>query len=264
MYFLINLCVCSIGYIVFSKEDIKNRIMGVKRTGLGRPGKKTIAVMCFTVYIVCSYIFYKFLGEIVPGIILAVLPSILPYVVNDIISRFREDRETRQITFFLLTMAKWSGVKNDLIYCLKKADETKLRNPMGKMIKTTLGRIYSGMDSVTALALLEDEVYGEELRYLVKNIKFSAEKGGNLQKLFKGMEEQYFKIDEELFKRRISTLRDRMTVYMTIFVVIAMGILFIGKNPAVRQFYIGTSQGNMLLALFILLFIAAVLLILRK
>ncbi|MFO7612243.1 MAG: hypothetical protein R6W99_07155, partial [Clostridia bacterium] len=178
--------------------------------------------------------------------------------------RVKEEKEAGQITFFLMTMSKWSGIKNDLVYCLKKTDEAGLGNPIGRMIRTTLGRIYSGMEPSSAFGLLENEVYGEEMRYLVKNIRFSAEKGGSLQDLFKGMEEQYFKIDEECFKRKISTLRDRLAVYMTILMVMASGIWFIGGNPAARQFYTGTFQGNMLLLGFVVLFAASVAFVLGK
>ena len=264
IYFTINLLILAAGYIVFSKINIRNKILGWKSNGTLRPGSKTISVMCAAAFGTGSWVLYGLLRAVIPALALGMLPAIGIYAVIDMTGRFREDKEMKQITFFLMTMTKWSGVKNDLVYCLKKTDEIGMKNPMGKMVKTTLARIYGGMDSVSALRLLEKESYGEDLRYLIRNIKFSAEKGGNLQSLFKGMEEQYFKIDEEFYKRKISTIRDRTAVYGTIVMVITAGLWFIGGNPVARQFYLGTPQGSLLLGLFVLAFAAAVLLILKR
>ena len=117
---------------------------------------------------------------------------------------------------------------------------------------------------VSAFSLLEKESRSEDFRYLIKNVRFAAEKGGNLQMLFKGMEEQYFKIDEEFFKRRISTLRDRVAVYFTIFLVIGTGIWFIGNNAVAKTFYMGTVNGNLLLVAFVLMFGAGILVMMKR
>lgn len=264
IYFSIYLILCLGAYIVFNNISIKSRILGFWEIKSKRIDKKAVLLICLLVFLIFSWIFYGLLERISPAAALGMLPAVAIYSMADLAGRYMEDREIKQITFFLMTMAKWSGIKNDLVYCLRKTDEINMKNPLGKMVRTTLGRIYSGMDTVSAMELLEEETYGEDMRYLVKNIRFSAEKGGNLQKLFTGMEQQYFKIDEEYFKRRISTLRDRAAVYITIIMVVAAGIWFIGGNPVARQFYMDTLFGNLLLGLFSLVFVLAIVFVLRK
>ena len=203
------------------------------------------------------HLFSFLIKSIVTVIAVSILPLIGVYSVVDISQRYMEDRELKQITLFLMTMAKWSGVKNDLVYCLKKTCETGMKKPMGRIIDTALGRIYGGMPPVAAFGLMEKEASSEDFRYLVKNIRFAAEKGGNLQLLFKGMEEQYF-------KRKISTLRDRVAVYLTIFMVITTGIWFIGSNPAASAYYLNTVNGNLMLLAFVVIFGFGIMIMMKR
>lgn len=264
IYFLIYLILFFIGYIVFYNIKVRDKILGWKNSEHRRMSKKGKALICCTVYAVSSITLNLIVHSVIAALAIGLLPVIGLYSVIDLTERYREDMEIKQISFFLMTMAKWSGIKNDLVYCLKKTKETDMKNPIGAMINTTLGRIYGGMTPVAAFSLLEKESRSEDMRYLVKNIRFSAEKGGSLQMLFKGMEEQYFKIDEEFFKRKISTLRDRIAVYITIFLVIGTGIWFIGSNPAASMFYMKTINGNLLLAAFTMVFGAGIMVMIKR
>lgn len=264
IYFFIYLILFLAGYIIFYNIKIRERILGwknIKRKHLGRKGKIILSLLAFAMSFV---LFYSLMKSVIASAAVAMLPVIAIYSILDIIDKYWEDREMKQITFFLMTMAKWGSVKNDLVYCLKKADETRMKKPLGAMVNTTLGRIYGGMTPTDAFGLLEEESRSEDLRYLVKNIRFAAEKGGSLRNLFKGMEEQYFKIDEEFFKRRISTLRDRMAVYFTIFAVAGTGIWYIGNNPVARTFYMRSLNGNIMLVLFVLVFGAGILVMTKR
>jgi Flp pilus assembly protein TadB len=252
------------GYIVFYNIKIRDKILGWNNSSRKRLGKKGMFLLNITVFTVSVLCINLLVNSIIAAISLAILPVLGLYSIIDISEKYIEDKEIKQITFFLMTMAKWSGVKNDLVYCLKKIGEIGMKKPLGPMVRTTLGRIYGGMTPSAAIGLLEKESRSDDLRYLVKNIRFAADKGGNLQKLFKGMEEQYFKIDEEYFKRKISTLRDRTAVYMTIFMVIGIGIWFIGSNPAAGTFYLNTLTGNLLLAAFVLVFVAGIMIMMKR
>ena len=264
IYFLIYLVLFFIGYIVFYNIKVKDKILGWKNSGQKRLSKKGAIFLCFAVFLMTAISFSIFIKSIMAAIALGLLPVIGVYSLIDITERYWEDREMKQITFFLMTMAKWSSVKNDLVYCLKKTSESNMKKPLGTMVTTTLGRIYGGMTPGAAFGLLEEESRSEDFQYMIKNIRFAAEKGGNLQKLFKSMEEQYFKIDEEYFKRKISTLRDRIAVYVTIFMVIGTGIWFIGNNSVAGTFYLRTLNGNMLLIAFVLVFGAGIMVMMKR
>lgn len=264
IYFLIYLILFLVGYIIFYKINVRDKILGWKNTEQKRISKKSSIILYCGVFAISAVCFSIFLDSVLASIALALLPVIGVFSLKDILERYWEDKEMKQITFFLMTMAKWSSVKNDLVYCLKKTNESNMKKPLGTMINITLGRIYGGMTPAAAISLLEKESRSEDFQYMIKNIRFAAEKGGNLQKLFKSMEEQYFKIDEEFYKRKISTLRDRIAVYITILLVIGTGIWFIGSNPVAGTFYLRTLNGNMLLVAFVLVFSAGIMVMMKR
>ncbi len=263
IYFLIYFTLTVLGYVVFSKISLKERIIGFGRYTRRISPQKLIKLVCMIVYVISLFIFSAFINSFLIVLTISIMPVIVVYAVMDIISRMIKDRERKQITFFIMTMSKWSSIKNDLIYCLKKTSESKMKKPMGAIVENVIGRIYSGMTPKNAIELMEKEARSDDLKYLASNIRFAAEKGGNLSQLFKSMEEQYFRVDEEYYKRKISTLRDRIVVYMTILIVAIGGTWYVTQNVAARDFYLTTTNGNLFLMIFTLIFGAGVLVMLK-
>lgn len=226
--------------------------------------KKYLIIICLVIYGISVISITLILHNLLASLMISVLPSLFPFIIFDIYIKYQTSKEQQQVTSLVMVLSKWSLLKNDLIYCLKKASFSDLKNPIKANIKTTYLRINTGMAIDQALNILEEEAYGENLKYLVKNIRFSAKKGGDLSALFKSTEEQYFAIDEELFKRKISSFRDQITIYCLMFFVIAMAIWFISNDSRVMSFYLGTNLGQNFIGLFCLMYALATLLMVRK
>jgi Flp pilus assembly protein TadB len=195
---------------------------------------------------------------------IALLPSFALYAVTDVVFRMRKQQEKAQITRLLTSMAKSSLVRNDMVYCFGKTLETGIEKPTHTLIEKAVGRINGGMDIILAIRHIESECKSEEMKYMFRNIRFAAEKGGNLRNLFTSMEKQFFMIDEEFFKRKISTSRDRTAVYFTVLMVIASAVWFLVKNSTAGEFYIHTGFGNSLLLIFSIAFSLALVLMFRE
>jgi Flp pilus assembly protein TadB len=181
-----------------------------------------------------------------------------------VIVQYYTEKEQQQVTELVMILSKWSLVKNDLIYCIRKACESDLKNPIKRLLHDTYIRISSGMSMEKALLQLEEDAFGDNLKYLVKNIKFSAKKGGDLSTLFKNTEEQYFKIDEELFKRKISSYRDQITIYLVMIMVLVIALWFITRDASVYAFYVKTILGQNLIGLFCVMYCGGVILTVKK
>lgn len=258
IYFTINMALCLVGIAIFKEINIRHKLMELRKPFIKLPSKTTIIIICLFVYILAFIIISEISGNKTLAVAIGIFPAAVMFSALDLFSRFMEKRETSQITYFLMNMAKWSCVKNDLVYCLDKTNSSGIRGPMGKLVKNALGRIYTGMDISAAIQLMETEALSEDMRYLARNIRFAAEKGGDLRKLFKGMEEQFFMIDEEYFKRKISTLRDRMAVYLMMIMVLVAAIWFIASNPVAQEFYTGNAIGQIILVCISIIFGGAV------
>jgi Flp pilus assembly protein TadB len=258
-WFLLNLALCLFGIAVFFGKDLFESLKSMVKPWKSLPAGYTAVRVGAAVYIICSITMAILSKSICLGAAAGTIPAVTAHSVFKMAQGAIEKRETGQITNFLTGMAKWSCVKNDLVYCLDKTCKNGLKGPLGKITENALIRIYSGMDVVAALGLMEKEAASADMRYIARNIGFAAEKGGNLKKLFKGMEEQFFMLEEEYFKRKISTFRDRGAAYLMMAMVLAAAIWFVGGNPVAREFYIGTPEGRILILVFSLVFGAAVL-----
>ncbi|MFA7672425.1 MAG: type II secretion system F family protein [Clostridia bacterium] len=209
----------------------------------------SVTLLLFTAVIVNRKIDY-----ILTSVSVALMPAVLPYVVHDVYKNVMYAREQKSIVDLLLLMSKWSAVKNDVVFCLNKADRSDLKQPVKRLINDACNRIGRGMGVSDALSIFEKEAQSEELRYVMMNIRYAYEKGGDLYSIFKSMENQFFKLDEEIYKRKISTSKDRYAVYATILLVLITFYYFVFKNESVKAFYLSTDSGKLYLALFAFLF----------
>ncbi|MCK5812110.1 MAG: hypothetical protein KAG94_04380 [Clostridiales bacterium] len=262
--FLISATVFFVFYgLSFRKELAKYWIPYIKLKKK-IPSIRQLSIICITVYGISVVTITWLLQNLLASLMISVLPSLFPFIIFDIYKKYQTNKEQQQVTSLVMVLSKWSLLKNDLIYCLKKASFSDLKNPVKGKIKTAYLRINTGMTIDKALNLLEDEAFGDNLKYLVKNIRFSAKKGGDLSALFKSAEEQYFAIDEELFKRKISSFRDQITIYCLMLFVIVLAIWFISNDKRVMTFYLETGMGQNFIGLFCLMYALATLLVVRK
>jgi|GEM_PF-575684 len=254
-----NVSLALIGLLVFKNIDIRQRIKGVYDKTKRLSNSSKIIAIAFMVFLLSFMTLRVFVHNSMAALAISILPPFCTYYAYDIFSKAKERREASQLVYFLMSMSKWSAVRNDIVFCLGKTSETSIGKPLDKLISGTLSRIQGGMDVIRAFQVMEQESRSQDLRYLVRNIRFAAERGGNLHRLFTGLERQYFRIDEEIFKRKISTARDRATVYITLIVVAVASIWFLSSNPSAKEFYMNTEIGNIILMLFSLVFSSAML-----
>ena len=263
-FFIINLLITAVGFLVFSRVKITKRIICIwkgRKLHFNRRLSWGVCLAGFCLSFITTYLFFH---KLVLSAAVSVIPAFIIYAAIDISEKFLQNKENGQITQLLMNMTKWSAIRNDIVFCLRKTHEAGIGKPLGTLIKHTLLRINRGMDIVNAIKLLEKESKSEDMRYLSKNIGFVASKGGNLHKLFGSMEQQFFKIEEELYKRKISTVRDRTAVYATVLLVSATAVWFLVSNQSACDFYINTDLGNYFLLLFSVIFSISVLVMIKR
>jgi len=260
----LNLLIFYTLYHIRNYSETKMRLGILKENMLKYNIKKIVISISGFVYILFTILIYTIIKNPLASILISFLPSIIPYIIYDVIYQYNMEKEQKQVTMLVALLSKWSLVKNDLIFCIKKVGESDIKNPIRKLMSETYIRINSGMSTEKALHQLEKEAFGDNLKYLVKNIKFSAKKGGNLVTLFKNAEEQYFKIDEELFKRKISSYRDQITIYVVMVFVLLIGVWFISRDSSVYMFYLQTSLGQNLIGVFCVMYCLGVVLTVKK
>ena len=237
-------------------EDLKTLII--------RKMDYLVISLSLILYVTISLIINTKINNLLTSFTVSLMPSSLPYLMFDIYKNSLLKKEKEGITGLLMVLTKWSSVKNDAVYCLQKANESSLKKPIGKYIRSLCIRLEKGMSVSDSLISCEKDALSEELRYVFINVRYAYEKGGSLYSIFKNLENQFFKIDEENYKRKISTSTDKYAVYISIILVMFTFYLIVLNNDYSKKYYFNSTLGIYILGIFSLLFFIGVLIMAKK
>ncbi|MFA5340526.1 MAG: type II secretion system F family protein [Clostridia bacterium] len=225
---------------------------------------KIVRIFCFVLFILLGLLLNEKLDNPITSFCIALMPASIPSIVYDIIRSSVFAKEKEGITSLLMVLTKWSAVKNDAVYCLQKTNEIRLSKPIGNYINDICIRLEKGMSVSEALIACEKTALSEELRYVMINIRYAYEKGGSLYRIFKSLENQFFKIDEENFKRKINTASDKYAVYIAIIMVMSTFFMVLLNKNSSREYFLNTETGMILLGVFAVLFFTGIMIITKN
>lgn len=237
------------------------------------PGILAGLVNIYTVFLINAVLFmlafpvvYKFLFNIPASIILSTFFSLIPYFILDFIARSNSERVRRKMADFISLLNRWIDVKDDIFYAFKKAvgfeigkknkSSGMMTEPLRTYIWDMLIQIEMGVDPLDALDNLDRKVDNYQFADFIINVKQIIKSRGNIKSLLSNMEDQYFKLEEEYNRRKISTLKDRVVIFISMFMTSGVAYYILKYNARVSQFYLTTVPGQILLFVFSLMFLA--------
>ena len=179
---------------------------------------------------------------------------LLPIIILDMYRKYNSLKSRKLLVNFIGTMNRWCQVKEDVFFCFEKTLLTGIGNPIDLYISDFLTQINMGMDILEALESFQSKVDNENFRVFIINIKESVKSRGNLLKLFSGLEDEAYKLEEEFNRRKISLFKDKLLIYTIMISVIAVYYYLINNNISVRNFYLENSIGKLLLAIYSIVF----------
>ncbi|HHW32030.1 MAG TPA: hypothetical protein GXX20_10230 [Clostridiaceae bacterium] len=209
---------------------------------------------CLIIFIITFRLVYKALLSVIAAGIICIIFSLIPVFVLDILGRYNSEKVRRKLAEFISILNRWCAVKEDIFYAFERSLGSGLQEPLKSFIRDMIIQINGGVEPLTALEILSMKVDNAQFRDFIINIKQNVRYRGDIRVLLTNMENQFYKIEEEYSRRKISTYKDRILVYCTMFGVLITGYYFLNINPKVKEFYFGTPEGRNLLILFSLLF----------
>lgn len=213
-----------------------------------------LSFTCLLIYIFTYMIVVKILNFIPSSIIISLLFSFIPVFVLDIMGRYNSEKVRRKLAEFISVLSRWCAVKEDIFFAFEKSIESGIGEPLNTFIKDMLVQVNYGIDPIEALDILQMKVDNSQFKDFIINIKQSMRHRGNIRKILTNLEAQFYKIEEEYNRRKISTYKDRLIVYFVMFAVLLIGYNFLTINPKVKEYYMKTLQGKSLLSIFSLLY----------
>lgn len=224
----------------------------------------------FTLILLSSLIFAFLYGPVyrvfyfAPStVIICLLFSLIPFFILDLMGRYNSEKIRRKLAEFISVLNRWCAVKEDIFYAFEKAVDSSVGEPLSTFIRDMVIQVNRGIEPLEALEILNIKVNNPQFKDFIVNIKQVIKHRGDIRKLLTNMEAQFYKIEEEYNRRKISTYKDRLIIYVVMFLVLIVGFYFIKSNPKIEQYYLGTVTGKSLLTLFCLMYAVGFLLTVR-
>lgn len=199
---------------------------------------------------------YEILIFLPSAIIIAFLFSLTPVFVLDLMARYNSETIRRRLAEFVSVLNRWCSVREDIFFAFEKSVDSGIGEPLKTFIRDMVIQVRRGIEPTEALDMLQLKVDNVQFKDFIINIKQSIKYRGDIIKLLSNLENQFYKIEEEYNRRRISTYKDRMLTYFLMFAVLFIAWFFIRLNPQVGHFYLNTLQGKTLLTFFSILYAA--------
>jgi pilus assembly protein TadC len=218
---------------------------------------------------------YKVLFFIPSAAVVSGIIALIPFVVLDIMGRWNSENIRKKLSDFISSLNGWCDIKEDIIYAFSKTagfdeitrryltKDATVQEPLRSYIRDMCIQIEKGIDPMEALDILQLRVDNEQFKDFIINIKQNIKSRGNTKILLSNLELQFDKMEKEYTRRNISTLKDRIPVYIMMFVVLIVAYVFIKLDIKVENYYLGSLGGKILLTLFSVMYAVGVYLTFR-
>lgn len=213
-----------------------------------------LMIVCVIIFIATFEPVYRTLYFLPSTAVICFLFSLLPVFVLDLMGKYNSEKIRSKLAEFISILNRWCSVKEDIFFAFEKSVESGVGEPLRTFIRDMVIQVNRGIDPLEALDILQMKVDNAQFKDFIVNIKKNIAHRGDIIKILSNLEEQFYKIEEEYTRRKISTYRDRLLIYLVMVGVLFLGYYFLKFNPRVELFYLGTLQGKTLLALFSLLY----------
>jgi Flp pilus assembly protein TadB len=194
------------------------------------------------------------LGFLPSAIVICLLFSMVPLFLLDLLARFNSESVRRKLAEFISVLNRWCSVREDIFYAFEKSVDSGIGEPLKTFIRDMVIQVSRGIEPSEALEMLQMKVDNIQFRDFIINVKQNIKHRGDIVKLLTNLEAQFYKIEEEYNRRRISTYKDRILIFCVMFAVLFLAYFFIRSNPDIERFYLLTIKGKLLLTLFSILF----------
>ena len=187
---------------------------------------------------------------VVSGII-----SMTPFFALELLARYNSESIRKRLSEYISVLNRWCSVKEDIMYAFEKSLGSNIGEPLKTFIQDMVIQVNRGMNASDALDMLQMKVDNPQFRDFIINVKQSLKHRGDVVKLLTNLENQFYKIDEEYNRRRISTYKDRLLIYFIMAGVLVTAYLFICSSPQIEDFYLRTAQGKVLMLVFSIMYV---------
>jgi Flp pilus assembly protein TadB len=197
---------------------------------------------------------YRILGFIPSAAVISGILAMTPLFLLELLARYNAETIRKKLSEYISVLNRWCSVKENIMYAFEKSLDSNIGEPLQTFIRDMVIQVNRGLDPCEALDMLQMKVDDAQFSDFIVNIKLSIRHRGDIKKLLTNLENQFYKIDEEYNRRRISTYRDRVVIYGIMLAVLPVSYFFINMSQKVGSFYLETLNGKLLLTVFTVMY----------
>lgn len=234
----------------------------INRSNINKKIKLQINAYMLIAFIVLIFIctigpVYRLVNYLLSAVIISAIISIMPVIILDIIGKINSQKTAQQLAAFITILNRWCYVKEDIFYAFEKSIKS-LDEPLKTYVAEMVIQIKTGIDPEVALDILRIKVNNAQFNEFIININQNIKSRGDTKKLLTSLESQFHKIKNEMDRRKISTMTDRVVIYVMMALVFISAIIILKYSPEGQKFYLHTDQGKLFLTLFSVVYAAGI------
>ena len=186
-----------------------------------------ILMLLVLLIFVSSYRYvYGILRFVPSAVVISGILSAAPLFLLELLARYNAESIRKKLSEYISVLNRWCSVKENIMYAFEKSLDSNIGEPLHTFIRDMVIQVNRGMDPCEALDMLQMKVDDAQFSDFIVNIKLSIRHRGDIRKLLTNLENQFYKIDEEYNRRRISTYRDRVVICTVMFAVLPLSYFF--------------------------------------
>jgi len=209
-----------------------------------------LVIACVPIFFAAFAQAYKLLRSPVSSAVISALFSSSPFLALDVLGRYNSEKVRRMLANFVSVLNRWCAVKEDIFYAFEKSLGSGIGEPLKTYVRDMVIQVKKGLDPQEALDLLGMKVDSAQFHDFIVNVAQNIRHRGDIRRLLSNLEDEFYMLEEEYSRRKISTYRDRLLIYACMLSVLVFSYLFFRFNPAAMAFYLETEPGRLLLVLF--------------
>ncbi|MDD4495480.1 MAG: type II secretion system F family protein, partial [Eubacteriales bacterium] len=191
---------------------------------------QSLAAIIIASFILIIIPIYRSIGFLPSAIIISIMFSLWPFTILDVMGRYNSTRIRRKLSDFISILNRWCAVKEDIFFAFEKSLDSGIDEPLRSFISDLVIQVQRGVEPEAALELLRMKVGNPQFADFIINIKQCIRSRGEIRKLMTNLEDQFYKIEEEYNRRKISTHRDRIIIYAVMVAVLAISWFLLSFN----------------------------------
>lgn len=186
------------------------------------------------------------------GLILAAIPLIL----LDTRAKYLSELVRKMMATWISTLNKAADIKEDLVFILEHSLSTA-QEPLKTYISECVIQLRNGLNESEVFDLLSMKIDSQQFKNFIINLKQNKKYGGNIKKLLSNCEDEFYALEEEYERRKITTFGARIRIYVMMIVVIVVAYYLLQINPDIRAYYLTDPIGKWLSTLYIIVYFIA-------